>query len=385
LLSFLDYNDDHKENFDMAQRLTVHRDGKAIYDIVLEPDFGKLGTEVAVLSVKERRLCIVTDSTVGPLYADTVKAQIGKVCRQVDVFTFPAGEEQKNLETVKSLYEYLILNHYDRGDYLVALGGGVVGDLCGFTAATYLRGIHFIQIPTTLLSQVDSSIGGKTGVDFDAYKNMVGAFHMPSLVYICTETLKTLNDEQFACGMGEIVKHGLIRDEAYFDWLGEHADEIHSRDLTVCEQMILVSDRIKRDVVEKDPTEQGERAWLNFGHTLGHAIEKLMDFKLYHGQCVALGCIAAAYISAGRGGLTMDQVSMVRDRMKLFGLPSDIADLGLDPADIVRTTKSDKKMDSGKIKFVLLRSIGEAYVDKTVSDEEMTESLVWLAGGHNER
>jgi 3-dehydroquinate synthase len=374
-----------RRTLNMAEKLTVHRDGKAIYDIVLEPDFKKLGTEMASLQIQERRLCIVTDSTVGPLYADTVKAQLRAVCRQVDVFTFPAGEEHKNLDTVKSLYEYLILEHYDRGDYLVALGGGVVGDLCGFTAATYLRGIHFIQIPTTLLAQVDSSIGGKTGVDFDAYKNMVGAFHMPSLVYICTETLKTLSDEQFACGMGEIVKHGLIRDNLYFDWLEEHADEIRARDLTICEQMILVSDRIKRDVVEKDPTEQGERAWLNYGHTLGHAIEKLMDFKLYHGQCVALGCIAAAYISAARGSLTMEQVSLIRDRMKLFGLPSDIADLGLDIKDIIRTTKSDKKMDSGKIKFVLLRSIGEAYVDKTVTDEEMTKSLIWLAGGKNER
>jgi 3-dehydroquinate synthase len=214
---------------------------------------------------------------------------------------------------------------------------------------------------------------------------MVGAFHMPSLVYICTSTLKTLSEEQFSCGMGEIVKHGLIRDAAYFEWLGEHADEIRARDLAVCEQMILVSDQIKRDVVEKDPTEQGERAWLNFGHTLGHAIEKLMDFKLYHGQCVALGCIAAAYISAKRGGLGTDEVIKIRDRMKLFGLPADTADLDLEVQDIVRTTKSDKKMDSGKIKFVLLRSIGEAYVDRTVTDEEMTESLVWLAGGQYEK
>lgn len=369
----------------MAERLTVHRDGAAIYDIILEKSFDKLGNAISTLNTKERRICVVTDSNVGPLYADQVCSAISGICRQCDLFVFPAGEEYKNLDTVKQLYTFLIEKHYDRGDFLVALGGGVTGDLTGFTAATYLRGIQFIQIPTTLLSQVDSSIGGKTGVDFDAYKNMVGAFHMPSLVYICTSVLKTLTQEQFACGMGEIVKHGLIRDPEYFFWLKEHAEQIQLRDLDVCERMILVSDQIKRDVVEKDPTEKGERAHLNFGHTLGHAIEKLMNFRLFHGQCVALGCIAAAYISAQRGHLSMEQVDMIRDYMKLFGLPSHIGNMGLDIDQIIHTTKSDKKMDSGKIKFVLLRSIGEAYVDRTVTDDEMRESLIWLAGGADER
>ncbi len=365
----------------MSDRMTVHRDGKPIYDIVMEENYVKLGKEVAALSVQERRLCVVTDSTVAELYSETVIRQLEPVCKEVHLFVFEAGEKNKNLDTVRKLYEFLIQNHYDRNDMLVALGGGVVGDLCGFTAATYLRGIRFIQVPTTLLSQVDSSIGGKTGVDFDAYKNMVGAFHMPQLVYTAAASLLTLTEEQFACGMGEVIKHGLIMDAGYYEWLQEHREEILARDLSICEQMILISCRIKRDVVEQDPTEQGIRGILNFGHTLGHAIEKLMDFKLLHGQCVALGSIAAAYLSAGRGEITMDEAVQIRNVFEEFGLPVSIKDFGLAKEAVIAATKNDKKMDSGKIKFILLHRIGEAFIDRTVTDEQMEQSLDLLMGG----
>ncbi len=365
----------------MSDRMTVHRDGKPIYDIVMEENYDKLGKEVAALSVQERRLCVVTDSTVAELYSETVIRQLEPVCKEVHLFVFEAGEKNKNLDTVRKLYEFLIQNHYDRNDMLVALGGGVVGDLCGFTAATYLRGIRFIQVPTTLLSQVDSSIGGKTGVDFDAYKNMVGAFHMPQLVYTAAASLLTLTEEQFACGMGEVIKHGLIMDAGYYEWLQEHREEILARDLSICEQMILISCRIKRDVVEQDPTEQGIRGILNFGHTLGHAIEKLMDFKLLHGQCVALGSIAAAYLSAERGEITMDEAVQIRNVFEEFGLPVSIKDFGLAKEAVIAATKNDKKMDSGKIKFILLHRIGEAFIDRTVTDEQMEQSLDLLMGG----
>ena len=365
----------------MSDRMTVHRDGKPIYDIVMEENYDKLGKEVAALSVQERRLCVVTDSTVAELYSETVIRQLEPVCKEVHLFVFEAGEKNKNLDTVRKLYEFLIQNHYDRNDMLVALGGGVVGDLCGFTAATYLRGIRFIQVPTTLLSQVDSSIGGKTGVDFDAYKNMVGAFHMPQLVYTAAASLLTLTEEQFACGMGEVKKNGLIMDAGYYEWLQEHREEILARDLSICEQMILISCRIKRDVVEQDPTEQGIRGILNFGHTLGHAIEKLMDFKLLHGQCVALGSIAAAYLSAGRGEITMDEAVQIRNVFEEFGLPVSIKDFGLAKEAVIAATKNDKKMDSGKIKFILLHRIGEAFIDRTVTDEQMEQSLDLLMGG----
>lgn len=369
----------------MAERMTVHRDRKAIYDIVLENSFDRLGAEAAQVMREGKKACIITDSNVDPLYASQVEAQLAPLCGRVDTLVFPAGEKYKNLDTVKKVYEALIQNHYDRGDLLVALGGGVIGDLCGFAAATYLRGVDFIQIPTTLLSQVDSSIGGKTGVDFDAYKNMVGAFHMPKLVYSNTAALLTLSEEQFASGMGEIVKHGLIRDRTYYEWLTEHLEEIASRNLTVCEAMIVKSDQIKRDVVEKDPTEQGDRALLNFGHTLGHAIEKLMDFQMLHGHCVALGSLGAAYLSAKRGMIPMEEVMALRTMLQTLGLPVTLEGLGLNLEDVVETTKSDKKMDSGRIKFILLRSVGEAYVDRTVTGEEMLDALRWLAGGMDER
>ncbi len=368
----------------MSERMTVHRDNKPIYDIVMEENFDRLGKEVASLSVQNRRLCVVTDSTVSELYAETVINQLQPVCREVHLYVFPAGEENKNLDTVRNLYEFLIQNHYDRNDMLVALGGGVVGDLCGFTAATYLRGIRFIQVPTTLLSQVDSSIGGKTGVDFDAYKNMVGAFHMPQLVYAAAESLLTLNEEQFACGMGEVIKHGLIMNADYYEWLQLHREEILARDLSICEQMVLISCRIKRDVVEQDPTEQGIRGLLNFGHTLGHAIEKLMQFQLLHGQCVALGSVAAAGLSAKRREITLEDALHVREVFAEFGLPVSIADFGLTKEAIIAATKNDKKMDSGRIKFILLHRIGEAFIDRTVTDEEMADCLDWLMGGSDE-
>ena len=197
-------------------------------------------------------------------------------------------------------------NRFDRKDWLVALGGGVVGDPCGFGAATYLRGVSFIQIPTTLLAQVDSSIGGKTGVDVSSYKNMVGAFYMPRLVYTNVSTLLTLSDEQFSSGMGEVIKHGLIQDKAYYQWLLRNKDAIGRRELSVCMEMIAGSDEIKRRVVEQDPTEQGLRALLNFGHTLGHALEKQLSFSMLHGHCVGLGCLGAVRLSILKGYLDED-------------------------------------------------------------------------------
>lgn len=368
----------------MSDRITVQDKGRDIYDIVLEHSFSRLGEEVSRLPVKGRKMCIVTDSNVAPLYLQQVEAELQPHCKKADSFVFPAGEEQKNLDTVRELYRFLILNQYDRNDVLVALGGGVVGDLCGYGAATYLRGIRFIQVPTTLLSQVDSSIGGKTGVDFDAYKNMVGAFHMPSLVYTNTDTLLTLTEEQYLSGMGEILKHGLIKSREYYGWVREHADEILKRDKETCCAMILESDKIKRAVVERDPTEKGERALLNFGHTLGHAIEKLMNFQLLHGQCVALGCVGAACLSAKRGEISMEEAYAVRRDFLRFGLPVSLKNFLLKSEDILAASKKDKKMDSGMIKFVLLHRIGEAFIDSSVSDQEILDALRWMAGGEDE-
>ena len=357
----------------MGSRMAVHLDGTFIYDIVMEASFEGLKEELNKMNLGERKVCIVTDTNVAPLYLNEVEQIISGCFYKTEHYIFHAGEEHKNLDTVRDLYETLIVKQFDRHDYLLALGGGVVGDLCGYAAATYLRGISFIQVPTTLLSQVDSSIGGKTGVDFDAYKNMVGAFHMPKLVYTNIASLKTLSEEQFSSGMGEVIKHGLIRDASYYQWLSDHGSEIQNRNLDILSEMVIASNRIKRDVVEKDPTEQGERALLNLGHTLGHAIEKLSDFSLLHGHCVGLGCIAAMEISVKRGYIHEDQIPVLLEVMEHYHMPVTVT--GLSSLEIVKTTKSDKKMDSGTIRFVLLEEIGKAFVDKTVTEEEMTEGL----------
>ena len=353
--------------------LPVNKDGQFAYHIYLEDSFDRLPERLEELKIKERRICIVTDSNVFPLYGEQIEKLLEGKCREVSTYVIPAGETNKNLNEIQKIYEHLICHKLDRQDLLIALGGGVTGDMTGFAAATYLRGIRFVQVPTTLLAQVDSSIGGKTGVDFDQYKNMVGAFHQPSLVYMNIVSLKSLPEEQFACGMGEILKHGLIRDANYYEWVIGHMTQIQERDTETLFQMVEGSCRIKRAVVEADPTEKGERALLNFGHTIGHAIEKLKNFELLHGQCVALGCVAAAYISWKRGYLTEDEFYEIRDMNVGFGLP--ITFDGLSSEEILEATKHDKKMTSGKIKYILLKEIGNAFIDMTVTDEEMMQAV----------
>ena len=357
----------------MAQRLPVLYNKKPCYDIVFQQSFDGLWEELAELGAADKRLCIVTDSTVDGLYAAQILKFLEGKCRKAVKYVFPAGEEHKNLDTVRDVYRFLIEEGFDRKDMLVALGGGVVGDLTGFTAATYLRGIDFIQVPTSLLAQVDSSIGGKTGVDFRAYKNMVGAFHQPKLVYMNISVLQSLSRRLFNSGFGEIIKHGLIKDADYYNWLRVNATKIKDMDADALEYMIYVSCNIKREVVEKDPKEKGDRALLNYGHTLGHAIEKLMNFTLYHGECVTLGMIAALRISVNRGYISQKEYEDVLDLFKLYEFPVTVS--GINADDVVKVSKNDKKMDAGKIKFILLNSIGNAYIDYDVSDIEMKEAL----------
>ena len=358
----------------MSQRITVHdKKEQPIYDILIEMDYGKLCGEFQKLHSMERKICIVTESTVGSYYAEQVKELLLPVSKKVEIFSFLAGEERKNLATVQDLYRFLILHQFERKDLLVALGGGVVGDLTGYTAATYLRGVDFVQLPTSLLAQVDSSIGGKTGVDFDCYKNMVGAFYQPKLVYMNLNVLLTLTEKEYLSGMGEIIKHGLIRDAQYYQWLLTHMEWIRKRELPVLEQMIFVSCQIKRDVVEHDPKEQGERALLNFGHTLGHAIERLMHFSLLHGECVGLGMLAAYRIGVNRGTLTEQGYQELYLLLKELGMAVSIE--GLSAQEIIAVSKSDKKMELGKVKVILLEKTGHAYIDRTVSDMEMETAL----------
>lgn len=357
----------------MSKQITVHYDNQPIYDITIEKDYSNLDTVIKKQVTAEHKVCIVSDSSVAKHYLEDVTEIVKDCVSKVTSFVFPAGEESKNLNVVEDLYEHLIKEKFDRKDILLALGGGVVGDLTGFAAATYLRGIKVIQLPTTLLAMVDSSVGGKTGVDFRGYKNMVGAFHQPSAVYMNLSTLNTLTDRQYYSGFGEIVKHGLIKETNYYSYIENHLDELNKRNLDILEEVVAGSCNIKRLVVENDPTEKGERALLNFGHTLGHAIEKLMDFKLLHGECVSLGMVAAGYISMKRNMISQKEYQSIIEMLKTLNLPIDIS--GLDIEQIIETSKSDKKMDAGKIKFILLDKPGNAVILKNVTDAEMKEAL----------
>lgn len=369
----------------MAERITIQKDKKPIYDIVIQDQFAPLAEEMDCLGYKGRKICIVTDSNT-VYYANEIEMLLTPLASMVAVFTFPAGEENKNLDVVRQLYTFLIERKFERKDVLFALGGGVVGDLTGFAAATYLRGIDFVQVPTTLLSQADSSIGGKTGVDFDGYKNMVGAFCMPKLVYMNVQTLRTLDRRIYLSGMGEVIKHGLIQNKGFYDWLKKNGEAVKSRSTDALIHMALENCHCKGSIVEEDPTEQGVRAILNFGHTLGHAIEKQVNFSMYHGECVAVGMVAAAYISYEKGFLKKEELKDIEDTLCMYELPIRVEHI--DKYAVLKATKSDKKMENSKIRFILLSSLGTAFINTTmltskqnpveVSDEDMIRALEYI-------
>ncbi len=362
-----------RKDLPMSNRMNILYNKKPCYDIVFSENFDEMCNELSGLDIQTRKICVITDSRVASLYGDEVMELLNGKCRKNVLFSFEEGEEHKTLDTVKEIYTFLIGEQFDRKDLLIALGGGVVGDITGYTAATYLRGIDFVQIPTTLLAQADSGIGGKTGVDFDGYKNMVGAFYMPKLVYMNVGTLKTLSDRQFFSGFAEVMKHGLIKDGAFYEWLLENMYEICDRDTATLLEMVQRSCMVKKLVVEKDPEEKGDRALLNFGHTIGHAIEKYKNFSLTHGECVALGSVAAAFISWKHEWLSMEEYYEIRDMFVPFNLPISIEEI--EPEEILRLTKSDKKMEDGQIKFILLKKVGKAVIDRTVTDEDILNAL----------
>jgi 3-dehydroquinate synthase len=357
----------------MSERMTINYEKKPCYDILFTASFEDLPEELLKLDSKDRKVCIITDSHVESLYGTELLDRITPFCLKAVMYAFPAGEENKTLDTVRDIYRFLIEEKFNRKDLLIALGGGVTGDITGYAAATYLRGVDFIQIPTTLLAQCDSSIGGKTGVDFEGYKNMVGAFYMPKLVYMNVSVLGTLDDRQFYGGFAEVMKHGLIKDSNFYEWLLDKMYEIHERNPETMLEMVQKSCLIKKLVVEKDPTEKGDRALLNFGHTIGHAIEKAKNFNMTHGECVALGCVAAAYISWKHEWLSMEEYYEIRDMFVPFNLPITIEDI--DPAEILALTKSDKKAENGSIKFVLLKKVGKAVIDRNVTDDDILNAV----------
>ena len=357
----------------MSKTLSLAGEGFRPYDIVINNDYSLLLENIRKVAGTDSKICIITDTNVGPLHGDELLSLLLSEFSSVSLYTIEAGESHKNLDTVSDIYGNLISLGFNRHDLLIALGGGVVGDITGFAAATYMRGIDFIQIPTTLLSQVDSSVGGKTGVDYCSYKNMVGAFYQPRLVYINTTLLSTLPERELSSGMGEVVKYGLIYDNDFFEYLSRKAEDVFKLDYETMEHIIYISCDIKRAVVSQDPTEQGLRAILNFGHTMGHAIEKLMNFNILHGECVSIGMVAAAFISKERKGISDGDLLKIKDTLSSYHLPISFNNLSND--DIMQIARHDKKSFSGGIKFILLEKIGKAIIDPKIKDEEYMAAL----------
>ncbi len=315
------------------------------------------------------KVMLVGDTNTMPIYGNEAGGYLSRVFDGVFCHEFKAGEEHKNLRSVEELLLELLDRRFERGDCVAALGGGVTGDMAGFAAAVYLRGIRVIQLPTTLLAQIDSSIGGKTAVDFNGYKNMVGAFHMPELVYANTSVLKTLPKEQFAAGMGEVIKSAVLGDRELFYWLAGHRGDVMNLLPDALTDMISQTAAIKTGIVTRDPKEQGERALLNLGHTIGHAIEKYMNFEMLHGECVAVGTSAALRISRMRGMIDEAVENEVNALFRDYGLQTKVP--GLPEDKILEFTKSDKKMKGGKIRFILPAGIGSAVVSDDVTEEEL--------------
>ena len=360
----------------MSNVLQVESPNFQPYSIFLESSWTALAEHLKSLSLGFHRICVVTDSNVAGFYLESVRDVLSELDVEIFSYTIPAGEEHKTLDQIQSLYAFLIEHAFDRKDLLAALGGGVIGDMTGFAAATYLRGIDFIQIPTTLLSQVDSSIGGKTGVDFSCYKNMVGAFKEPRMVYLNLSALATLPSRQLSSGMAEVIKHGCIRNTAYFDRLRELREDIFSFAPEALEYVVLESLKIKRAIVQADPFEKGERALLNFGHTLGHALEKESGFSLTHGEGVALGCLAAGWISVRKGFLDAGELSRMEALFSSCGLPVRCRTFS-DEA-VLDAVRHDKKMDGETLRFILLHPLGNAVCDRNVSLSDLRDALMYL-------
>lgn len=316
---------------------------------------------------------VITNTTVAPLYLDTVMATLAELGCPAFSVILPDGEEYKSWETLNTVFDALLENRCERGTTLIALGGGVIGDLVGFAAACYQRGAPFIQVPTTLLSQVDSSVGGKTAINHPLGKNMIGAFYQPKLVLADLDTLDTLPPREMAAGMSEVVKYGLIRDEAFFQWLEQNAEGLMARDKTLLARAVHQSCAHKAEVVARDEREAGERALLNLGHTFGHAIETGMGYGSWlHGEAVATGTVMAALLSQQLGWLDARAIERVRALFERIGLPVAGPWLAATPAAsaerYLELMRHDKKVSAGVMRLVLLKAIGQAVVSAEADD-----------------
>lgn len=323
--------------------------------------------------IKGKEVLVVTNETIAPLYLDRLVASLNGY--QTEAVVLPDGEQFKTLEVLNQVFDKLLASRFSRKVTLVALGGGVIGDMAGFAAACYQRGVPFIQVPTTLLSQVDSSVGGKTAVNHALGKNMIGAFYQPQCVIADTNTLNTLEDRQLASGIAEVIKYGLISDPAFFEWLEENIDKLKSRDPLALAYAIERSCQDKADVVAKDETEQGVRALLNLGHTFGHAIETGMGYGNWlHGEAIATGMLMAADLSARMGWMSESDVARIKALFEQAGLPVT-GPQGMSPQQFMDLMAVDKKVQDGVIRLILLKGIGKAVISDDYDKAKLQQTL----------
>lgn len=335
------------------------------YQIKIES--GLLSQSSLPVDFGNRAILIVSDSNVAPLYVEKLKALIQR--NDCPVWIMPAGEQEKTLNRFSELIHFLAENKLTRDSCILALGGGVVGDLAGFAAACYMRGIDFIQIPTTLLAMVDSSVGGKTAVDLPTGKNLVGAFFQPIAVWIDPHVLASLPEREYKAGLAEVVKYGAIMDADFFAWLENNAHALLDKRADIVEQAIAKSCQYKVDIVTRDEHEQGDRALLNFGHTFGHAIEVLLDYSaLVHGEAVSIGMLLAARYSAKMGLASNEDTARLENLLRNFGLPTQLPK-GLDAEHIINKMRIDKKATAGEIRLILWHGIGKAFIEKKISSQ----------------
>jgi len=347
--------------------------GKDSYDVWIGPGLLQLTGRLLKEKGFEGKLVIVTDPVVKGLHGETLSKALAKDGFKVTTLVVPAGEDQKSLDNAIRLYEQLTDAYAERSTLVLALGGGVVGDLSGFVAATYLRGVPFVQLPTTLLAQVDSSVGGKVAVDHGRLKNKIGAFHQPKLVIADTDTLKTLPKPELANGLAEAIKTALVRGKEFFLYLEQNVEKLKALDIAALEEAVFQCVRIKAEIVEKDERDAGLRNILNFGHTIGHAIESVSHFGVRHGEAVAVGMVAAARISNRMGLLSYNDVDRLISLIEKAGLPARMPEL--DTAEILEAMRHDKKVDRAQMRFALLKEIGDAVISDEVSLDFVREVL----------
>ncbi|HTP04598.1 MAG TPA: 3-dehydroquinate synthase [Nitrospirota bacterium] len=351
--------------------------GDRSYDIEIGTGLGRIGEQIQGLGLGQK-IAVITNPTVKKLYGQRVVDSLKAAGFLVLSIEIPDGEQYKTLDWANAIYSALLINSFDRKSALVALGGGVIGDLTGFAAATFMRGVPFIQVPTTLLAMVDSSVGGKTGVNHAMGKNMIGAFYQPKKVLMDLDVLKSLPRAEFLAGMAEVIKYGVIWDASFFEYLDREREKILALDPEVLSHIIQRSCEIKAEVVSEDERESGLRAILNFGHTVGHAIETAQNYTMRHGEAAAIGMVYASKLAHKTGLCDASVPDRVERLIRSYGLPTDLAALSRKPSmtELMGAMQIDKKAEGGKVKFVLPKKIGEVVVTGEWEEQQLQELIV---------